>query len=66
MTTRRAAFTQEDIKRAIKAAEALGKNVAAIDFGVPGTGFRLLFGEPVVLTSPGAAGPNEWDVVLPQ
>lgn len=66
MTARRAAFTQAEIKRAISAAETLGKTVAGIDFGIPGVGFRLLFGEPATLTVPGAAGPNEWDVVLPQ
>lgn len=57
------AFTAADLKRAIKAAEAGGKSVAAVDFPKAG-GFRLLFGEPVQLDVPARIGENEWDEVL--
>lgn len=56
-------FTVADVRRAIKAAEAGGKSVAAVDFPKAG-GFRLLFGEPVTLDMPPRSGTNEWDEVL--
>lgn len=56
-------FTAADVRRAIKATEAGGKSVAAVDFPKEG-GFRLLLGEPVQLDLPARAGTNEWDEVL--
>lgn len=56
-------FTAADVRRAIKAAEAGGKSVAAVDFPKEG-GFRLLLGEPVQLVLPARIGGNEWDEVL--
>lgn len=56
-------FTVADVRRALKAAEAGGKSVAAVDFPKEG-GFRLLFGEPVELDMPVRSGGNEWDDVL--
>lgn len=58
-------FTVQDVRRAIKAAEAGGKSVAAVDFPKEG-GFRLLLGQPVSLELPRRSGENEWDVVLAQ
>lgn len=58
-----ARFTAADVRRAIKAAEAGGKSVAAVDFPKAG-GFRLLFGEPVQLEVAVRSGENEWDEVL--
>jgi len=58
-----AAFTATDIKRAVKAAIAAGQSVAGIDFPPQG-GFRLLFGDPVVLKVQPIGGHNEWDEVL--
>lgn len=57
------AFTAADIRKAIKAAEAGGKSVAAVDFPKSG-GFRLLLGSPVELAKPARIGENEWDEVL--
>lgn len=57
------AFTAADVRKAIKAAEAGGKSVAAVDFPKSG-GFRLLLGPPVDLATPAAISENEWDVVL--
>lgn len=51
-------FTQADIKRAIRAVEAAGENIAAVDFP-PSGGFRLVLGE---LLSPNE--PNEWDDIF--
>lgn len=59
------AFKATDVRRAIKAAEAGGKSVAAVDFPPQG-GFRLLLGEPVALDLPARSGVNEWDDVLTQ
>jgi hypothetical protein len=56
-------FTAADVRRAIKATEAGGKSVAAVDFPKEG-GFRLLLGEPVQLDVPARTGANEWDEVL--
>ena len=56
-------FTAADVRRAIKAAEAGGKSVAAVDFPRDG-GFRLLLGEPIALDLPARSGANEWDDVL--
>lgn len=56
-------FTVADVRRAIKAAEAGGKSVAAVDFPRDG-GFRLLLGEPIALDLPARSGANEWDDVL--
>lgn len=56
-------FTVADVRRAIKAAEAVGKSVSAVDFPKEG-GFRLLLGEPVALDLPIRSGVNEWDDVL--
>lgn len=56
-------FTAADVRRAIKAAEAGGKSVAAVDFPRDG-GFRLLLGEPIALDLPSRSGANEWDDVL--
>lgn len=60
-----AAFSLADIKRAVKALEAGGKSVAAVDFPKEG-GFRVLLGDPVSLDVPSRSGKNEWDDVLPQ
>lgn len=62
--TIRAAFTESDVQRALKAARKAGQQVAGIDFPRQG-GFRLIFGEPQRLDAPGGDGKNEWDVVLP-
>lgn len=51
-------FSQADVKRAIRAVEATGKVVAAVDFP-PHGGFRLILGEPIALEPR-----NEWDDVL--
>lgn len=56
-------FTAADVKRALKAVEAGGKCVAAVDFPKEG-GFRLLIGDPVALDLPARSGVNEWDDVL--
>lgn len=56
-------FTAADVRRAVKAVEAGGKSVAAVDFPREG-GFRLLLGEPVRLDLPARSGENEWDEVL--
>lgn len=56
-------FTVSDVRRAIKAAEAGGKSIAAVDFPREG-GFRLLLGEPVAIDKPTRSGANEWDSVL--
>lgn len=56
-------FTAADVRRAVKAVEAGGKSVAAVDFPRQG-GFRLLLGEPVALNVAERIGGNEWDDVL--
>lgn len=61
--TDRVRFTEADIRRAIKAVESGGKNVAAVDFPKEG-GFRLLIGEAFSAALPAGRGANEWDDVL--
>jgi len=56
-------FTAADVRRAVKAVEAGGKSVAAVDFPRHG-GFRLLLGDPVQLDVSARMGANEWDDVL--
>ena len=56
-------FTAADVRRAVKAVEAGGKSVAAVDFPRQG-GFRLLLGEPIPLNVAERIGGNEWDDVL--
>lgn len=56
-------FTGADIKRAIRAVEAAGKTIAAVDFPKEG-GFRLLLGEPCAQGQPVDDEPNPWDSVL--
>ena len=64
MTTRgRAAFTEADITRAVRAAVKAGLSVAAVDFPREG-GFRLILGEPTKAADLGGGGRNEWDDVL--
>lgn len=63
--TARATFTEADIRRAVKAMEKLGRQVAAVDFPREG-GFRLILGDPIPIAAAGIAGANEWDVVLPR
>lgn len=56
-------FSGADIKRAIRAVEAAGKTIAAVDFPKEG-GFRLLLGEPYAGGQPLDDEPNPWDAVL--
>lgn len=58
-----ARFTSADIRRAIKAAEAAGKNIAAIDFPREG-GFWLLLVDPQP-SNHRTSRKNEWGDVLP-
>lgn len=56
-------FKAADIRRAVKALEAGGKSIAAVDFP-PHGGFRVLLGEPVRFDVAAGNGTNEWDDVL--
>lgn len=62
MPSARVAFTESDIKRAIRATVKAGREVAAVDFPREG-GFRLVLGDRIQVEQ-GSVGKNEWDDVL--
>lgn len=53
-------FREADVRRAVRAVEAAGKEVAAVEIGGDGK-IRIVVGKP---SPPQSAGGNEWDEVL--
>jgi hypothetical protein len=62
MSRGRCSFRESDVRRAVRAIEATGKEVAVVEISVEGK-IRVVISKPDDQESVGSRQPNEWDSI---